>query len=211
MSINAFLASLGRSHIPALHVKHPRRGFYRNWVLRDSQKTSIELSWVFKVRLTFTDFILKHNFWEDGATTTLILYIKWTKFSSLEALAEYLSVDERLSCETGFKSGSFGFRQGRDLNFTELQWEYNHMIKGMRKIQPSLQKLTSTKWGLIRNTEGLICTGFVETWFLWLWASAVIEEPGDRTDRSNTQAEVPVLENSEIRQELSFFNVKSWL
>lgn len=94
------------------------------------------------------------------------------------APAEYLSVAERLSCDTGFKSGSSGFRQGRNLNFTELQREYNNMVKGMRKIKCSLQKLTSTKPGLIRNTDGPICTNFVETQFLWPWASATIEEPG---------------------------------
>lgn len=32
-----------------------------------------------------------------------------------------------------------------------------------------------------------------------------------RTDSSNTQTEVPALENSGIRQEQSFLNIKGWL
>lgn len=51
----------------------------------------------------------------------------------------------------------------------------------------------------------------METWFLWLSASATIEEPGDITDRGNTQTEGPVLENSGIRQQQNFQNVKDWL
>lgn len=51
----------------------------------------------------------------------------------------------------------------------------------------------------------------MEMWILWLWASATVEEPGDLTDRGNTQKEVLVLENSGIRQQQSFLNAKRWL
>jgi len=41
--------------------------------------------------------------------------------------------------------------------------------------------------------------------------SGTTEEHGDLTGRGNTQTEVPVLDNSGIRQQQNFLNMKSWL
>lgn len=101
---------------------------------RYSQKTSDKSAWKVKERMTFTDYILKLNFQEDNATIALTLYINGRNWAALRHCRNTWQWLRDYHGRLDSNQGALGSDEGRDLNFNELQWEFNHMVKGMRKI-----------------------------------------------------------------------------
>lgn len=159
MSVNACLAHLEEVIFQPYKPNILVEGFLRiRSQERCSQKTSSKSAWTVKQRMTFTDHILKPNFWEDIATIALTLYTNGPNSAALRHCQNTWQWLKDCHGNLDSNQGALASDEGRDWDFNELQWEYNHVIKGMSKYTYSsfLQKLTSIKWGLIRNRKGLI-------------------------------------------------------